>query len=324
MAFYVPFLVDAARLTGYPVVDLPGSRTRGHGGMRVVEGVVGHHTAGAALGDYPSLRIVRDGRLDLAGPLSHLGLARSGTIFVIAGGLTYHAGASTWAGFADLNDEFLGIEAESCGVRDDWTPEQRDCYPRLIAALLYFMRRDASRFAGHREIARPLGRKIDPAFWDLPAVRAQVAWLLAAPLTRIPRFAAPQLPFRRTLREDQAMRIETPEPPDGEAVKAKWPTRWVSFGIDPPHGWGGKGVVKLTFSSPGGYIHEAKWWRRTDTTTPVGKPNEPHEPVTISVPGGREQHQGWQRELPIGDRCDELELLVAAPGGLHIAPYYER
>ena len=104
--------------------------------MSGVEGVVLHHTAGAATGDYPSLAVVRDGRPGLPGPLAHLGLARSGTVYVIAAGLAYHAGASDWAGFVDLNATFLGIEGESVGTRDDWTPAQRDAYPRLVAALL--------------------------------------------------------------------------------------------------------------------------------------------------------------------------------------------
>jgi hypothetical protein len=87
----VPWLAQAARMTDFPVVEVDGWRSRGHGGMDTLEGVVLHHTAGPASGDYPSLRVVRDGRPGLAGPLAQLGLARSGTIFVIAAGLSYHA-----------------------------------------------------------------------------------------------------------------------------------------------------------------------------------------------------------------------------------------
>lgn len=191
MGLYVPWLADAARLTGYPVIEVPNWRSRGHGPMRVLEGVVGHHTANPQRGDYPSLRIVRDGRSDLAGPLAQFGLGRSGTIYVIAAGLSYHAGASRWAGFTDLGDEFLGIEAESAGTRDDWTPEQRDCYPRLCAALLFYMRRGPDRFGFHKEVCRPKGRKIDAAYWDGNAMRDRIGWLLGDPLNRIPRSAAP-------------------------------------------------------------------------------------------------------------------------------------
>lgn len=185
MALYIPWLADAARLTGYPVTEVDGWRTRGHGQMVGVEGVVAHHTAGPATGDFPSLRVVRDGHSSLSGPLAQLGLGRSGTIYVIAAGLCYHAGASSWAGFTSLNSRFIGIEAESVGTRDDWTREQRDCYPRLCAALAHYMKRPASRVAGHKEVAPH--RKIDPAFWDMGALREQVAHMLADPLNRIPR-----------------------------------------------------------------------------------------------------------------------------------------
>lgn len=322
MGVWIPWLADAARLTGYPVVEVAGWRTRGHGPMRVCEGVVGHHTADGPSGDYPSLRIVRDGRSDLRGPLSHLGLGRSGTIYVIAAGQCWHAGASVWDGFLDLNDEFIGIEAESVGTRDDWTAAQRDCYLRLVASLLYFMRRGAERFAGHREIARPAGRKIDPAFWDLPVTRQRIGWLLVDPLGRIPRFANP--PARRPIREDQIMRVVT-ETPAPDSRKQDWPRQWISLGFDPPKGWGGAGVVKVTFGAPGGWVHHAVWWRRpAAANSAVGTPNVPHEPISFAIPGGAEQYHGYQRELVIPDRCDELQLELSAPGGVHLVPYYER
>lgn len=184
------WLPDAARMTGYPVVLVAGWETRGHGLFRAVELVGCHHTADGP-GEYPSLRVVRDGRSDLPGPLCNFGLGRSGTIYVVASGVAWHAGASRWAGFTDLNDESLGIEAESRGTVDDWTPEQRDAYPRLVAACLHYMRRDASRVWGHKEAALPAGRKIDPAFMDMNAFRSRVAELLVDPARRIPRSGAP-------------------------------------------------------------------------------------------------------------------------------------
>lgn len=188
---WIPWLADAARLTGYPVVECPDWRSHGHGGLRALNTVTGHHTANPQRGDYPSLNIVRNGRGDLAGPLSQYGLGRSGTIYVIAAGQCWQAGASRWAGFTDLNDEGIGIEAESAGTRDDWTPEQRDCYPRLIAAILHYMRRGEDRFGFHKEVCVPRGRKIDAAYWDGDTTRKRIKWLLGDPLKRIPRFAAP-------------------------------------------------------------------------------------------------------------------------------------
>jgi hypothetical protein len=179
---YVPWLVDAARSTGYPVVEVAGWQTRGHGGMRVVEGVVGHHTATAdsAPGDYPSLDLVVNGRADLAGPLCNLGLGRSGTVYVVAAGCAYHAGASRWLGFLDLNDEFLGIEAESAGY-GGWTDAQRDAYPKLVAALLRYMSRGVDRYAGHKDVCVPAGRKIDPVGIDTGWLRQRAGTVTLGP-----------------------------------------------------------------------------------------------------------------------------------------------
>lgn len=167
MGIFVPWLADAARMTGYPVVELGGWRTRGHGGMRAVEGVVGHHTATSdkAAGDYPSQRIVTAGRSDLAGPLCNFGLGRSGAVYVVAAGIAWHAGASAWCGFRDLNSTFLGIEAESAGY-GAWTAGQRDAYPRLVAAALHYARRGAERYGGHKDVCLPTGRKPDPTGID--------------------------------------------------------------------------------------------------------------------------------------------------------------
>lgn len=196
---WIPWLADAARLTGYPVNELVGWRSRGTGGaagaMNAVEVVVCHHTAGGKTGEAPSLAVVRDGRAGLSGPLSHYVLGRSGTVYVVAAGACNHAGTSSWAGISGLNSRAIGIEAEDDGD-GRWTPEQLDCYPRLVAACLYYMRRDASRAAAHREVAIPAGRKIDPAGIDMAAFRARVAQLLTDPLRLIPRGAP-------TAQEDQ-------------------------------------------------------------------------------------------------------------------------
>ncbi|MGW4127941.1 peptidoglycan recognition protein family protein [Amycolatopsis japonica] len=181
-SLYVPWLADAARSTGYPVVEVPGWRSRGHGGLRLVEGVVGHHTGTSdkAPGDYPSLGVVTNGRSDLPGPLCNLGLGRSGTIYVVAAGVAYHAGASRWAGFLDLNDEFLGIEAESAGT-GVWTAAQIDAYPKLVGALLRYMNRGTDRYAGHKDVCLPVGRKPDPVGIDSSWMRARAANPLPTP-----------------------------------------------------------------------------------------------------------------------------------------------
>lgn len=175
-------LVDACRKSGLKVVEVDGWRSRGHGPMASVETVACHHTATskAAAGDYPSLRIVRDGRPGLPGPLAQLGLGRDGTVYVIAAGVCYHAG-ETFTRDQD-NWHAIGIEAEHDGI-SPWPAAQVDAYARLCAALVKHYGLTVSRVQGHKEIAAPRGRKIDPNF-DMDAFRARVAAILEPPKTK--------------------------------------------------------------------------------------------------------------------------------------------
>lgn len=181
------WLADVLRGAGLAVVESPGWETRGHGVPGPILGVLLHHTAGPASGNYPSLPVVRDGRPGLAGPLANLGLARDGTWYVIAGGVAWHAGAGSipWIPGDQGNQHLIGVEAESTGIlvggRADWTPAQLNSYPRGVAALLAHLNLPASRAIGHREWAPT--RKIDPAGIDLPAFRLQVAALMTVPPT---------------------------------------------------------------------------------------------------------------------------------------------
>lgn len=156
------------------IIEEPGWRTRGHGPMRSVDGVVAHHTAGPVTGDAPSLRVVRDGRPGLSGPLAQLFLARSGVVHVVAAGLAYHAGQVTAVTYA--NGRRIGIEAEATGrdnVPTDWPPAQMTAYAQLCAALCLGYHFDPDDVLGHKEVAYPLGRKIDPNF-GMSAFRTRV------------------------------------------------------------------------------------------------------------------------------------------------------
>lgn len=165
-------LADACRKSGLPVVEVDGWKSRGHGQMFAVNTIVCHHTATSksAAGNYPSLGIVRDGRSDLPGPLSQLGLGRDGTVYVIAAGVSYHAGGTFYP--RQDNWHAIGIEAEHDGV-SPWSPAQYDDYARLVAALAEHYGVPLSNVQGHKEVAKPLGRKIDPNF-DMTDFRARV------------------------------------------------------------------------------------------------------------------------------------------------------
>jgi hypothetical protein len=174
------WLADVLRASGLSVFEVDGWRTRSAGTMQNPTGVLGHHTAGPASGNYPSLSVVVNGRPDLPGPLSQLGLGRDGTWFVIAAGRANHAGKGKlpWVPQDKGNQFLLGVEAESTG-RGDWTTAQKDSYPRGVAALLRHMGLPADRFAAHKEYAP--NRKIDPAGWagDMAGFRASVANILS-------------------------------------------------------------------------------------------------------------------------------------------------
>lgn len=170
---YLTQLAKVARRTGYPVTEIKGWESRGHGPQPSVQGVVCHHTAGATGGgDYPSLAVVRDGRAGLSGPLSHFGLGRSGRIYVIAAGRCWHNAPSTSA--QHTNSASIGIEAENNG-RQAWPAVQLDAYRRLCAELCKEFGLSASRVKAHREVNRG---KPDPHSIDMGDFRADVARLM--------------------------------------------------------------------------------------------------------------------------------------------------
>jgi N-acetyl-anhydromuramyl-L-alanine amidase AmpD len=131
----------------------------------------------------PSLRIVTEGRSDLPGPLAQLCLGRDGTWFVVAAGRANHAGVGEWQGLTNGNASFIGVEAENTGVAqgpnaDPWPDVQIDAYQRGAAAILRRLGADAIMCCGHKEYARPAGRKIDPTF-DMGEFRGKVGMILA-------------------------------------------------------------------------------------------------------------------------------------------------
>jgi hypothetical protein len=165
-------ICDDMRSRGIVVHEEPKWETRGSSSFSP-RGVVVHHTANGP-GDFPSLRIVRDGRSDLPGPLAQWGLGRSGDVWLIAAGRANHAGRGGRRGLVG-NSSVWGIEAESTG-RGDWTEEQRRTYPMLVAAICRHQPCGPEMVCGHREWTT---RKPDPAGIDMDEFRAEVARHLA-------------------------------------------------------------------------------------------------------------------------------------------------
>lgn len=166
-------LADVCRKTGLKVVEIPGWRTRGHGEFTDLQAIINHHTAtpNSIKGDYPTLATVRDGRPGLDGPLSQLGLGRSGTIYVISAGVAWHAGATFYSW--QNNWHALGIEAEHPGGSTPWPSVQYGAYVLLNRVLADSYGISYRDILGHKEIAYPLGRKSDPNF-SMPGMRSAV------------------------------------------------------------------------------------------------------------------------------------------------------
>lgn len=179
--------------TGYPVVAAWSQRS--HGSMGTVLGVVRHHTGTrvnhASTDDYPTLRVVRDGRADLLGPLCTWGIGRSGTVYLISPGVGWHAGGGRWRGTTDANGHFWGIEAESDGKF--WTPAETDCYHRLVASALHELGRGWEWAPRHADWATPAGRKSDAGGMDEALFERRVRAMLANP-SSINRNAIPAAP----------------------------------------------------------------------------------------------------------------------------------
>lgn len=185
MTFFLTDLADACRASGLPVLEEPGWRTRGQGGLTAVKGIVCHWTATPdtvrPAEDYPSLAIVRDGRAGLRGLLSQLGLGRAGIVRPIGAGLAYHAGSGYWPGIgSNGNANMIGIEAEE-GGDGDWSAGILHAYPQLVAALCLHYRIPIGNVVSHHEWAG--GRKSDIKLWPggMNAFRSTVHTLLTTP-----------------------------------------------------------------------------------------------------------------------------------------------
>lgn len=179
MAFSLAWLVDVLEEAGLKVAEQPDWRTRGRAEMGTVRGVMCHHTAGPKTGNMPSLGIITEGRSDLPGPLSQLGLGRDGTCYIVAAGRANHAGRGNWQGVTAGNSSFIGIEAENTGKSDDpWPAIQVDAYRRAAAAILHKIGADPIMCCGHKEYALPAGRKPDPSF-DMDDFRFKVGLIMS-------------------------------------------------------------------------------------------------------------------------------------------------
>jgi len=163
----LPWLADVLRAAGLAVVEVGDWQNRGDD-LRSVEGIVWHHTVtGPRTSDQAVARLLRDGRPDLAGPLSQLGLDRAGRYHVVAAGKANHNGYGLWG------NQSIGIEAYNDGVGEPWPDVQVAAYITGTRALLGRLGLGVDRVKGHKETDPR--RKIDPAGLDMDEMRTRIA-----------------------------------------------------------------------------------------------------------------------------------------------------
>lgn len=256
---YATWLADELRSAGLKVAEQPGWKTRGHGAMGTVKGVLCHHTAGSRAGNMPSLGIVTNGRPDLAGPLCNVGLGRDGTCYIVAAGRAYHAGAGSWHGVTAGNSELIGVEAENTGLGEPWSDAQMDAYVRLCAAVLKHAGAAPVMAVAHREYCLPKGRKIDPTGIDMDAFRLRVAAVMNGGVVRapVPKQDAQKRPTLRrgssgedvrVLQLVLGVKVDNQFGPGTEAALRAWQRAHglaVADGIAGPATWAAIGGLKV-------------------------------------------------------------------------------
>lgn len=179
------------RNAGLTVVEVDGWQTRGRpastGELNPV-GVLCHHTAtGPKTSNSAVVNLLVKGRSDLPGPLCQFGLARNGTVYLVAAGRANHAGkakASGTVGAGDGNKMYWGIEAFNDGVGEKWSDAQMNAYALLCAVLSVKLTHNSEKTVrGHKETS--ITGKIDPTF-NMTLFRSAVAAKIKALTTPKP------------------------------------------------------------------------------------------------------------------------------------------
>ena len=153
-----------------------GWKERGAGGtMGVIWGTMIHHTGN----DNERVEIIRDGVQQpggfLPGPLSQALITRDGKLHLIAVGPCNHAGGGNWKTLTDGNRQSIGIECAYDGNPLEW-PQAMVITMRDAAAAVSrkIGKRAADSVCGHKEYAKPQGRKPDPANMSMDWFRGEV------------------------------------------------------------------------------------------------------------------------------------------------------
>jgi hypothetical protein len=123
-------IVDMMRRLGHKVEFVPGWETRGSGSFVRIDTRLDHHDAfPLSSGHAGGLRTCTFGRPDLRNSLCMFYLASDGVTYVVAAGISWHAGK----GHITTNSRSSGIEARNSGLGEPWPDVQLDAFCDLDA-----------------------------------------------------------------------------------------------------------------------------------------------------------------------------------------------
>ncbi|WP_326591680.1 N-acetylmuramoyl-L-alanine amidase [Streptomyces brevispora] len=179
----------ALKNEGLTVVQVGDWRThnRSHkGSWGPVNGVMIHHTA--TKGTDATVRICRDGRTGLPGPLCHGVITKDGRVHLVGHGRTNHAGLGDGdvlraviaekglppdnEADTDGNQYFYGFECENLGDGEDpWPDVQLEAIAKAAAAVCRHHDWTSRSVIGHLEWQPG---KVDPRGFTMASMRARI------------------------------------------------------------------------------------------------------------------------------------------------------
>lgn len=173
----ITWLADVLSAAGLTVVEHTNWKTHDRPGDWDPKYIVVHATAAPrSQSDDTQVRIVRDGRSDLQGPIANAVVDRRGRWHVLSAGRCNTTLAGTAGPYKGLgNTNALGIEACNdnglASPAEKWPTVQYESYVDGVAAICRKMKWSASHAVGHKEHCP--GRKTDPTF-GMPTFRTAV------------------------------------------------------------------------------------------------------------------------------------------------------
>jgi hypothetical protein len=158
------WLADALRDAGLTVVEHSGWKDHAVSGSWTPTYGIAHATAAPkSQPDDTQVRIVRDGRSDLRGPIANACVDRRGRWHVLSAGrcnTTIVGTAGPYKGLGNTNA--LGVEACNDNRSEPWPAVQYESYYRGWAVICKRLGWQPSRVRGHKE--HTPGHKTDPTF----------------------------------------------------------------------------------------------------------------------------------------------------------------